>query len=76
MGMANPIPINRTLVANFAARHEGNLPYEIEAKYNTRPCRADGVKMGAKGIPNHPDCSGMPFVPHLDAVLICRGPLC
>ena len=36
MGMANPVPINRTFVTDFAARHEGNLPYEIDAEYSIR----------------------------------------
>jgi hypothetical protein len=33
--VANPIPVNWPLIANFAARHEGNLPYEINKKYTT-----------------------------------------
>src|SRR5262245_13301593 len=29
VGVADPVPINRALVANVAASHEGKLPYEI-----------------------------------------------
>jgi len=35
VGVAHPIPVNWSLIANFAARHEGNLPYEIDGKYST-----------------------------------------
>ena len=36
VGVTNPISVNRSLIANFAARHEGNLPYEIDEKYSIR----------------------------------------
>jgi peptidyl-prolyl cis-trans isomerase SurA len=37
MGVADPIPIDRPFVTDFAARHEGNLLIKIEEKYSTRP---------------------------------------
>ena len=37
VGVADPVPINRPFITDFAARHEGNLPYKIDKKYNIRP---------------------------------------
>ena len=30
VGVANPVPINRAFITDFAARHEDKLPYEIK----------------------------------------------
>ena len=49
VSMTHPVPIYRAFVADFAACHEGNLPYEIEAKYNTRHCWQMASKSGDEG---------------------------
>jgi hypothetical protein len=36
MGVANPVAIDRAFVTDFAARHDGNLPYKVIAKYSIR----------------------------------------
>ena len=36
MGVANPVPINRAFVTDFAARREGNLPNKVIAEYSIR----------------------------------------
>jgi hypothetical protein len=36
VGMADPVAINRPFITDFAARHEGNLPYKYRQKvYHT-----------------------------------------
>ena len=35
MSVADPVAVDGTLVTDFTARHEGNLPYEIDKKYST-----------------------------------------
>jgi hypothetical protein len=37
MGVADPVSVNWAFITNFAARHEGNLPYEIDEKYSIEP---------------------------------------
>jgi len=32
--VADPITVDRAFVTDFTARHEGNLPYEIDEKYS------------------------------------------
>ena len=32
VGVTDPVPIYRALVADFTTRHEGNLPYEIKTE--------------------------------------------
>ena len=34
VSMTHAVPINRAFVTDFAARHEGNLPCEINGKYS------------------------------------------